>query len=303
MSTKNDLKILFPVGRIIQGSLYSPSTTDAEGRPLVYKTGQSAGQPRSDYYFAVGIPKTAGHTHWAQTDWGKQIWDLASVSWPQGQAQRPDFAFKITDGDSIIPNKKGKKPADQVGHAGHWVVRFSSSFAPKIFNANGTAPIVEKDAVKPGYFVQVYGTVKSNESAQTAGMHINHDLIAFAGYGEEIVFGPDAAAVGFGAGVAPAGMSAAPLGGFVPPAILPAPAPSALPPPPAIASPPAPVVPALSPAPPPNMGFVAGAVAAPPPPVAPARVMLPAANGATYESLIAAGWNDALLVQHGMMTP
>jgi len=29
--------------------------------------------------------------------------------------------------------------------------------------------------------------------------------------------------------------------------------------------------------------------------------MLPAANGATYEQMIAAGWTDAMLIQHGMM--
>lgn len=34
---------------------------------------------------------------------------------------------------------------------------------------------------------------------------------------------------------------------------------------------------------------------------APQHVMLPAANGATYEALIAAGWTDASLIQHGMM--
>jgi len=43
--------------------------------------------------------------------------------------------------------------------------------------------------------------------------------------------------------------------------------------------------------------------AAAPPPAAPVRTMLPAANGATYEAMIAAGWTDAMLVQHGMMAP
>lgn len=39
------------------------------------------------------------------------------------------------------------------------------------------------------------------------------------------------------------------------------------------------------------------------PPVAqaPAHVMLPAANGVTYEAYIAAGWTDAALIQNGMM--
>jgi hypothetical protein len=31
--------------------------------------------------------------------------------------------------------------------------------------------------------------------------------------------------------------------------------------------------------------------------------MTAAANGATYEQLIAAGWNDALLIQNGLMLP
>ena len=65
----------------------------------------------------------------------------------------------------------------------------------------------------------------------------------------------------------------------------------------------APATPSPSnPAPPPYDGYMAtGAAAAPP--AAPVRVMLPAANGATYEAMIAAGWTDAMLVQHGMMAP
>ena len=45
-------------------------------------------------------------------------------------------------------------------------------------------------------------------------------------------------------------------------------------------------------------------VAAPPaPPAAPVHQMTPAAQGASYEAMIAAGWTDALLIQHGMMLP
>lgn len=57
-------------------------------------------------------------------------------------------------------------------------------------------------------------------------------------------------------------------------------------------------------------GMFAGVASAPRPPAAPGapapapapvRHMLPAANGATYESLIAAGWTDDMLVAKGMM--
>jgi hypothetical protein len=40
-----------------------------------------------------------------------------------------------------------------------------------------------------------------------------------------------------------------------------------------------------------------------PAPAVPVRRMTPAAGATTYEQYIAAGWTDALLVQHGMMLP
>jgi hypothetical protein len=40
----------------------------------------------------------------------------------------------------------------------------------------------------------------------------------------------------------------------------------------------------------------------PPPPAAPVRVMTATAQG-PYEGYIAAGWTDALLIQHGYMLP
>lgn len=35
----------------------------------------------------------------------------------------------------------------------------------------------------------------------------------------------------------------------------------------------------------------------------PTKVMTPAAGGLTYEQMIAAGWTDATLLEHGMMQP
>jgi len=322
MSKDNSLDILFPVGRMVQGNLYKPNTTDAENRPLVVKSGPNAGQPRVDYFFAVAIPKGA-EGHWANTEWGQKIWNLAHAAWPQGQAQRPDFAWKIVDGDSAVPNKRGVKPCDMVGHKGHWVLKFGGGYAPKIVNSNGSAAIIEPDAVKPGYFVQVFGNVSSNQSTQTAGLYLNHRIVALAAYGEEITFGPDPTAVGFGGAALPPGASATPLGAMTPPATgNPPPPPGAPSAPGAIASPPVPGAPVSAPpvpgavaapvaTPPPNAGFVAGppttpappgAVAAPPPPpAAPVRTMLPAAGATTYEAYIAAGWNDAQLIAHGYM--
>lgn len=280
------IQLTSPVGRLVQGSLYKGNTQDAEGNPLVTKSGPNAGQPRVDYFFALAIPKT-GETHWNQTEWGKKIWEVGQKSFPNGQANAPSFAWKIVDGDSTVPNRRGRKPADREGYPGHWVLSFSSGYAPKVYNRDGTEVITEPGAVKLGYYVQVAGVCAGNGSMQQPGVYLNHSMVALSGYGPEIVVGPDPSSVGFGASPLPAGASAAPVGG------LPSPA-SAAP-----AAPVAPPVPPVAPPVTPNPGFLTPPV----PPVAPARVMLPAANGATYEQLIGAGWTDALLVQHGMMAP
>ena len=300
-----------PVGRLLMGSLYKAQTTDAEGKPLVNKSGPNIGQPKVQYFFAVGIPKGT-EQHWSQTEWGSKIWAVGHAAFPQ-QAQGRAFAWKVVDGDSQEPNRTGKKPCDREGYRGNWVVSFTSGFAPKIYNKDGTAQIVEPDAVKLGYYVQVNGDVDGNGSSQQPGVFINHSMVALSAYGPEIVVGPDASSVGFGTAPLPAGAMAAPVGGFNPvaPAAAapqayqpPAPAAAYQPPVPAAAyAPPAPAM--AAPAPNPAVLAVPPAPAMPPVPLAPPapapKQMTPKAGGATYEQMIAAGWNDTLLVQHGMM--
>src|SRR6185437_2352094 len=155
--------LLTPVGRLVMGSLYEPQTTDAEGKPLVIKSGAKAGQPQVRYFFALAISKGA-ESHWSETSWGSKIWNVGHASFPQGQAHNPTFAWKIVDGDSAIPNKKGVKPIDREGYPGHWVLSFSSSFAPGIYNSDGSQQILEQDAVNLGDYIQVYGNVQGNES-------------------------------------------------------------------------------------------------------------------------------------------
>lgn len=298
-----------PVGRLVEGNLYEGSTTDAENNTLVIKSGPNAGQPRVDYYFALAVPKGA-EQHWAQTEWGAKIWEVGHKSFPNGQANSPSFAWKVVDGDSTIPNRRGRKPCDREGFKGHWILRWSSGYAPRIFNANGTQAITETGAVKLGYYVQVNGTIAGNGSQQHPGIYLNHSMVALAGYGDEIVLGPDPASAGFGSAPLPPGASATPVGGMstvAPPAApvplvtgaAPVPTPSPVPIH-QVTTAAAPAVPPVTP----NPAFLAGPGAPPPPPAAapaPARQMTAAANGATYEQMVAAGWTDAMLIQHGMM--
>lgn len=312
------VNITSPVGRIVMGSLYDPSTTDPEGKPLVVKTGPNAGQPRVNYFFALAIPKGA-ESHWAHTPWGQQIWAVGNQAFPNA-AQSPAFAWKIEDGDSQIPNKKGRKPCDNEGWRGHWILKFSGGFAPKVYQQEGAGFVqaMQKDFVKPGYFVEVAFSVEGNGSQSQPGVYLNHSMVCFRAYGQEIVFGPDVASAGFGQAALPTGASVTPPPSSIPmpqaptmpgtpvglpqiPGAVPAPlAPAGSVPTPSVPVPGAPApIPVV-----PNPQFVQVPPPVPQAPVAPAapvRQMTAAAQGIPYESYIAQGWNDAMLVQNGLM--
>ena len=278
-----------PVGRFVGGSLTKPQTTDAEGRDLVYKHGADAGKPRVAYFIAIAIPKGA-EKHWAETVWGAEVWKTGHDAFPQGQADHPAFAWKVEDGDSTLPNKAGKKNCDREGYPRSWILKWSSSFAPKSYNSDGSAEVAA-ESIKPGHFIQVNGDVQGNGSMQQPGVYLNHKMIAHSGFGAEIVYGPDASEAGFGGAALPPGASAVPVASFTPPPAAAAAAPAA----------PAPVAPAAYAPPPVAPAPPAPALLQVPPPAAPVRQMLPPAQGATYEQMIAAGWTDATLVQMGMM--
>lgn len=293
------IEVLLPTGRVVQGSLYKAQDKDGDGKPLTVKSGPNQGKPAIKYFFAMAIAKGA-ETHWASTEWGAKIWALGHSSWPAGQAQAPTFAWKIEDGDSGIPNKKGKKNNTREGFPGHWVVSLSSGFPPRIYNSNGTVVLDTPDHVKLGYYVQVQCTVDSNRSDMNPGLFINHGLVAFQGFGPEIHVGPDASAVGFGSAPAPAGMSAIPLGGMSAPGTPgapPPPAPAAAAPAAYVPPPAAPAAPAPSPAAAPAPVAVVPQPAMIAPPAAPAAPVAPTGPvvklpGVTWAALLAANWTE-----------
>lgn len=314
--------ILFPVGRLVLGNLYEPQTKDAAGNPLVNKTGNNKGQPRVDFFFAIAIPKGA-ETHWAYTEWGGKIWAAGHAFMQNASQLGKNFAWKIVDGDSQEPNKRGVKPCTREGYAGHWVVHFSSGFAAKVFNSDGSQPMPQPNAVNPGDYIQVMGSCAGNGETTNPGVYLNHSLVAFQAFGQRITFGPDPSSVGFGQGVQlPAGASATPIGGMTAPPVGAAP-----PAGPAMGAPAAPLPSAPAPAlPPPHGGFIPaqtgatipaqppqaatppapGMAPSPPSPAAstttyPSNVMTAAANGMSYEQWRGAGWSDEQLLAHGKM--
>jgi len=280
----------------VAGDLYTGSDKDADGKPRLIKTGQNAGQPSTQFFFAVAIPKTPGKAHWAHEAWGAEFWAVGNAAFPK-IAESPTFAFKVKDGDSAVPDTKGNKPCEREGYPGNWIVSIASQFAPSIVNENGSAYLLDKDYVKRGYYVQVLVTIDGNGSTQRPGIFVNPRLVSFQGFGPEIKTRVDPGSVGFGAGPKPTGVLSAPVGGMAAPVGLPPALPGA-----------AASLPSAMPAPTavqPSPGFLAPPAAAPaplpPPPAAPVRRMTDKAQGNTYEGLIAQGWTEALLIQHGLM--
>jgi len=274
--------ILFPAGRMIGGNLDKTfPRTEADGKTP--KIGRD-GQPEMQCSFGFAIPKGT-ETHWNQTPWGKVIYDTGAAAHPTLVAS-PAFSWKITDGDSQLPNKRGKRPCDQTGYQGHWVIWFSQGWLPKRVNANGTVELPE-GSILPGYYIQVFGSVAGNKLVPngTPGVYLNPIAVALVGEGDKIVSNDvDTTAVGFGGSPLPAGAR---------PVTAAAPAFAGQPvgtPPPAVQ--PSVMPPGVQPAP----DFLN-----PPPVPPPAGPRMTATATATREQYHAAGWTDAQLIQHGFM--
>lgn len=283
--------VLFPVGRMIGGSVYKAAPKlDNFGKPKL----NADGTPATAFNFGVAIPKK-GEQHWSQTPWGALIVAEGQRAYPS-LYQNPTFAWKIKDGDSTAPNKNGKIMREQEGCAGNWIIWFSQTWAPKLVTDKGQVPLIEPEAVVPGYYVEVFASVVGNAPSPSPGVYLNPMAVNRVAYGERMAsVSVDTTSVGFGQNVAlPPGASLTPVGGgFTPPAPSQAAQPSVggFHPYPA-ATPQAQVAPA------PNPAFLAiPAVPAAPP----AKQMTAKAGGATYEQMIGGGWNDALLIQHGYM--
>jgi hypothetical protein len=301
-----------PPGQFVFGDLYEPQTEDFDGNPLVVKSGTDKGKPTQLYVCGLAIPKT--QPHWGnEPGWGQAIWAAGHAAFPNHPAimsawDSGDFSWKIIDGDSpLIPKKaKARIPLNErPGHKGCWVLRIQSSFPPSIFDAvkdpANPTPLDVEGAVRPGYVIQVVGTVKGNTGA-SPGVYLNLHAVGLRAYLPEIVSRGIDVKGKFG-GALPAGASTMPAASAPLPAAAPAQsaAPAPLPTPaspPAAAPAPAPAVPA-APAAPPSASALAAAPAmmgipapavAPPPPGPPAAPVTPMHKGHTVASYLAAGW-------------
>jgi hypothetical protein len=168
---------------MIGGSLYKAQPRlDNFGKPKI----GNDGKPSTAFNFGYAIPKSSAGD-WRQLDWGAQIYAVGKLASP-GVCESPGFAWKVTDGDSTVQNKKGKRPCDREGYAGHWVLWFSQSWAPKVVAKDGTEDpaLTFTEAVVPGDNIQVYMAVKSNMPSPTPGVYLNPIAVAFQSKGTRI---------------------------------------------------------------------------------------------------------------------
>lgn len=337
--------ILTPTGRVIWGDAYEPETTNMQGQPLLIKSGPNAGKARVNYAIGLAIPKTKA-AWWEEVSivkgqpypWGQIILTEGQKGFPNGAWQRKDFSWKVIDGDSTDFNQGNppKRFCDIPNYKGHWVLKFSSGFAPNIVNENGTAEIIQPGHVYAGCYVQIFGNIEGNGNDTKPGLYLNLQTISFQAHGARIVVGPDAATLGFGGGPLPAGASTTPVGGMSlqqaeQTAMGGMPMPGAAQGTVGVGMPglPTPTLP-QTPAPlavTPNTGFTtlpgvggvpggaaqgipqlpgAGVPNVPGVPipgaiVQPQRILTAKAQGATYEQLIANGWTDEILRAQGVM--
>ena len=201
------VEILFPVGRLVSGHpMFPQPVMNNKVKPPVPML-DATGQPVTERYIGVAIPK-AGETHWNQTVWGSQIYAAAqdaAEGYTPGEVQYEGFAWKITDGDSIKPNKKGNKPCEQEGWAGNWVIHMSTRIVYNCYHVGKYDPaqaIQNKDDIKKGYKCRVFAMVKGNKPSETPGVYINPSLFEMTAVDTEIVSkasGPSAMDV-FGGG-------------------------------------------------------------------------------------------------------
>lgn len=163
----------------------------------------ASGQQVTESYFALAIPK-ADETAWTQTSWGKTLYERAVQDWPNGEHAAPTFSWKITDGDSQIPNKVGKKPFDREGWPGHWIVHCSTQFYVSCYHIGKYDPlqqIKDEKEIKTGDYGRVLINSKGNSPSQSPGIYVNPKMFELTRAGQLIVSesGPSALEVFGGA--------------------------------------------------------------------------------------------------------
>jgi hypothetical protein len=295
-----------PVGRLLQGDPAVGNTVDRKtGKPLTDK----AGNPKTSYYLALGIPKTTnGQT--IRSEQGLLIIgnpvDLINMLRAEGKAGFPglfdvngncvrqDFAFKYIDGDSTAMNQDNKRWCDIEGFPGHWVFKFNTTLPIDLYDMNNGRINPQASPIKRGHYIRVLGNMAAGTDATKPSVFLNPSAVMHVAYGPEITgFDTSSAFAGLPPSQLPAGASTVPVASASLPAGVTPVIPQYAPPatqyaPPVQSAAPGPVVQPVA-------SFLTPPAPVAPPPVAETRYSV---NGAAYtrsQLLAMPGWTEAHL--------
>lgn len=201
MNIAPKLHLQTPVGRLVTGSLTTPSLTDMHGKPRA--------KPQFFYGIAVrkddpALPELFGKTYqhaFAGYAQYPHIQDRMltprNPADPHGQRYIAigwaglQFAWKIEDGDApkVDRNNPTVPAAPNPLTVGCWVFKFSSIYAPRV--VNGQNQVLDANQVAMGSFVDVAYNIEVNgKTDHTAGIYANPTFLRWLAYGQEIVRGP-----------------------------------------------------------------------------------------------------------------
>ncbi len=178
-------------GRLVQGHPMRgrPDLDDTTKQQKTNKMGELQFQ----FYFAVAIPKRGeqGDKGWQQTEWGNFITGAGVAGWPNGEHQRPNFAWKIVDGDSNIPDQNGNPPCSKEGWPGHWIVKFTNGYSTPSYHAGRLTPqdvIMNEAEIKCGDYVRVQFSALGNGPVnKSPGVYLNPNMFELARAGQMIM--------------------------------------------------------------------------------------------------------------------
>lgn len=182
--------ILTPVARLVSGHpmVSYPVVDNKTNTPKLMATGESMNSTS----VGLAFPKGA-ETHWNQTIWGAPIWNAGMAAFPNGEFNAATFAWKVTDGDSPVPNKKGNKPCDNDGWKGHWVMFLSTMFSIPSYHVGryeSHQVIQDKNEIKTGDYVRASFNVTGNNikgPTESPGVYLNPVMIEISRAGIAIV--------------------------------------------------------------------------------------------------------------------
>src|SRR5690606_31125344 len=194
-----------PVGRIVQGSVAMHAQKDMDtNQPLK----NDDGSPVMGTFIALAFPKVLpnGQRNTEFDQFFATLGGVAAQAWPalfpQGAPQLPEnikpgqpgacinprFSYKYQDGDGV--DSSGKSVASKPGFAGHHIVRFYTAYPVRCFHegqfAAHEASQKPEDIIKRGYWVRIFGEVKSNNATgtQVPGISLYPKLLSFVERGE-----------------------------------------------------------------------------------------------------------------------